>query len=76
MITPKDDLARDLLDIIESCQPLDYEKKVVTVDDLMMHVVDHKQLMMKLCSYIVRRDAKVHNHAYRMGHMKGRDDAN
>lgn len=73
--TTKDHLAIDLLDIIEACQPLDGEKKIVTVDDLMMHVMDQNQLMQKLCSYIVRRDARVHNHAYRMGYQKGKEDA-
>lgn len=67
IIATKDNVAADLIGLIEECKPLDGQSSVVTVDDLMMSIIDEEKLMMKLVSYIVRRDHKVHNHAYNLG---------
>lgn len=56
--TTRDDLAADLLNLIKDCE----QQKVVN------GVVINKDLLMqKLCSYIVRRDHTIHNHAYHLG---------
>lgn len=61
----RDDVAKDLLELINSSYP----GKALTMKELMVgiHCLDTNQLMMQLCSYIVRRDHTIHNHAYKLG---------
>lgn len=60
-------VAKDLLTIIEDCKPLDGSKRVVTVDDLMMSVIDETLLMTKLSSYVTRYGHLAFNHGHKVG---------
>ena len=63
----EDNLAGDLLTIIEDCRLLGSEIKVVDEGVLVSSLIDEKALMMKLTSYVVRRDHKVFDHAFKLG---------
>lgn len=58
-IVPEDDLAKDLLEIVND------SKEGVAI--MANNIINQEMLMMKLVSYVTRRDYKVYNHAYQLG---------
>lgn len=57
----KDELAKDLLALIDdSVSAADIKVPVIVP-------INTDLLMQKLCAYIVRRDHKIHDHAYKLG---------
>lgn len=56
----RDDVAKELLQIIEDCKNHNFN-------------IDEDLLMQKLCSFIVRRDSKLWNHAYNLGKKKNEE---
>lgn len=58
---PEDNLAGDLLRMIEDAYPGVWTKKKADLTEL-------------LTMYVVQRDGKVFNHGYELGRKKGRDE--
>lgn len=62
----KDDLSKDILKMMDDA--LNEADGIVTGENGF-----EDSFMQKLCIYIVRRDHKIHNHAYKLGYQSGID---
>lgn len=63
---------KELLQIIKDSTLKVVEHKNASTDTAIM---DQDLLMQKLCSFVIRRDSKVWNHAYKLGQQNAVDKA-
>lgn len=68
----KDDLAADLLQLLEDSKKHLAENKNVTTDDLMSGMIDETSFMTNLVVYLKNRDLRISDHWYKVGLAAGR----